>query len=192
MLGSRPAVPSIAEQTRAVRNSSAPRQGRSRSSCAGSALRSGQHRRERAPAGRHRLRWPGGRGNQGRSVHRHGAGGPGDAQAEARHLGRHRFSPEPHRDGDERLDLAETVARPLYLRPRHAGEGAHRAPLRHAVDTGRPLDPRVCAGCAGGMGQLAERHAARRQGPALQHQSHGAAVQSRPDRASARSRPSIR
>ena len=145
--------------------------------------------RERAAARGDRLSRHGRRGDQGRSLHHHGARRRGDQRLKIAHVGRHRLPAQPDRDGDERLDLAEAVARPLHAGPRHAGQGAYRAPLRHALVAGRPVDPRVRARGARRLGLLAERRAKLDvQGPALQHQSHGAAVQSRPDRASATSR----
>ena len=54
------------------------------------------------------------------------------------------FPPQSDRDRDERMDAAKTVPRPLYARPRHAGEGPYRATFRHALDTGRAVDARVC------------------------------------------------
>ena len=116
----------------------------------------------------------------------------GDSQAEARDLGRHRLPAQPDRHGHERLDAAETVAWPLHLGPRHAGQGAYRAPLRPALVARRPVDPRIRQRRARRLGLLAERHDARRQGAALQHQPHGAAVQSGPDRASAHPDPACR
>ena len=143
-----------------------------------------------AASGRDRLRRAGGRGNQARSVHPAGAGGPDDADPEARHVGRDRLSAQSDRDRDERVDAAEIVPRPLYARPRHPGEGPYRATFRHALDARRAVDARICQRGSRGLGLLAERHAARRQGTALQHQSDGALVRSGPDRASRHSHPS--
>ena len=141
-------------------------------------------RPRRAAAGGDRLRRAGRRGDQGRSLHPDGARGAGDDAAEDRHLGGDGVSAQPDHDGDERLDAGQAQQGPLHAGARQPGEGAYRAALRHDMVAGRAVDARVRDGGARGVEPLADRRAARRQGAALQHQSHGAAVQSGADRAS--------
>ena len=66
--------------------------------------------------------------------------------APPRHQRGDRVSAEPDGDGAARLGPAAALGRPLQPRPRHAGEGSQRAPLRDAVDGGPgPASPRVPA-----------------------------------------------
>ena len=99
-----------------------------------------------------------------------------------RHSRRHCLCPQPGHPGLHRLGPGAGLRRALHPRPGHAGQGAYRAALRHALARfGRRQAARADRGPARLLENLADRRTAQLPRRILQADAHVALLQPRSD-----------